>query len=432
MALHMTVPRIRAICWTLVALGVVISFAVLWRDAVLTGLWPGANTRLFLTLFGGGYGAALASPAVAYDGLPLAAWSLIYYAALAGFLLLGQLFEEEFEEAGVPAFVVSLPALVISVSLAVMMLTGRTPFCRLCALAHLTNVALPFVLLRLTGRSATQVIRALEAGARYVITGKAEEPTEARWKLLGIVTVTLGAFAVYQWSLIALSPGSSHDPQPIVAKFETTEKQDLQVGPDDPVLGSAGAPVQLVIFTDFQCPTCRRYAAELHTMVDQYGDRLQVVLKHYPLNMACNPGLKLVDVHSRACEAAYAAEAARKQGKFWPFHDKLFATNLRDETIGMDALARDSGLDPERFKTDVEDISTQLKVHTDIGLAGKLQLTGTPTLFLNGRRLSSIRPQDVRVLIYHLLQEAAQPAPPPTEAPAPETAAPETADALRN
>src|SRR5262245_46741841 len=366
----MTASRTRAICWTLVALGVVISFGVLWRQAVLTGLWPGGDTRLFLTLFRGGYGDMLASPAAAYDGLPLAAWCLIHYAALTGFLLLGQLFGDEFAEANLAAFVVSLPAFVISLSLTGMMLTGHAPFCRLCVLAHLTNVALTFCLRHLTALSATQMIRALEAGARYLITGKTADAVEVRWKLLGIVAVALGTLVLYQWSVIALSPGASNDPQQIVAKFKTTEEQDLQLGPEDPVLGSADAPVQLVVFTDFQCRTCRRYAAELHTMVEQYGDRLQVVIKHYPLNKACNPGVKEIDLHPRACEAAYAAEAARKQGKFWAFHDKLFATNLRDETIGLDALAQETGLDPERFKADLDDISTQLKVHTDIGLAG--------------------------------------------------------------
>ena len=152
--------------------------------------------------------------------------------------------------------------------------------------------------------------------------------------------------------------------------FEATTEQDIALAPEDPILGPASAPVQLVVFTDFQCPTCRRYAHELHTMVDQYGNKLQVVLKHFPLNEACNPGMT-VDLHPRACEAAYAAEAARKQGKFWPFHDKLFATDLRHETTSLDSLAQDLGLNLELFKADCLDESTMLKVHEDIALGGK-------------------------------------------------------------
>src|SRR5262245_7133622 len=92
----MNVLRARPICWTLAALGFLISFGILWRHAVLTGLWPGGDTRLFTTLFGGGYGGVLGSPARLPYELPLAAWSLIYYAAVAGFLLLAHLFDEEF------------------------------------------------------------------------------------------------------------------------------------------------------------------------------------------------------------------------------------------------------------------------------------------------------------------------------------------------
>jgi protein-disulfide isomerase len=404
----MTVFRARAICWTLIAVGSVISFGLVWRHAVLTGLWPGGDTALFVALFGGGHGDMLGSPVAVFYGLPLAAWSLIYYATLAGFLLLGHLIGEEFAfEADLAAFLVSLPAGFISLYLAGTMLTGDTPFCRLCTLAHLNNVVLAFLLLRLTGRPASQLIQELEAGARYLITGKTADPVLARWKLLGLISVTLGALVLYQWSVIKLSPGSSSDdPQQILTKFKTESEQDIPLGPDDPFLGPADAPVQLVVFTDFQCPTCRRYAGELHTMVDQYANQLQVVLKHFPLDKACNPGMT-IDLHPRACEAAYAAEAARRQGKFWPFHDKLFATDLRTETTGLDSLARDSGLDPERFEADRDDILTKVKVHEDIALAGRLQLHGTPTLFLNRRLVSSIHPQAVRALISQLLQEAA-------------------------
>ena len=404
----MTVFRTRSICWTLIALGLVISFGVLWRQAVLTGLWPGGNTDLFLALFGGGYGDILGSPVDVQHGLPPAAWSLIYYATLAGFLLLGQLLGEEFvSEANFAAFLVSLPAFFISLFLAGMMLTGHSPFCRLCSLANLNNLALAFLMRRLTGRPATQLIRALMAGARYLITGKTTDPVQARWKLLGVLTVALGALVLYQWTLIEVSRGSSLDnPQQILAKFEATTEQDIPLEPDDPILGPANAPLQLVVFSDFQCPACRRYAGELHTMVDQYANKLQVVFKHFPLNTACNPGME-DDLHPRACDAAYAAEAARRQGKFWPFHDRLFAADLGKETTSFDSLARDSGLDLERFKADCLEISTKVKVHSDIALAGRLKVHAAPTLFLNRRPVSSIRPQAVRVLIYQLLQEAA-------------------------
>ena len=403
----MTVFRTKTICWTLTALGLVTSFCILWRQAVLTGLWPGGSTDLFLALFGVGHGEMLESPVAVQYGLPLAGWSLIYYATLAGFLLLGHLLSKDFAfEANFAAFLVSLPAFFISLFLAWIMFTGQVPFCGLCTLAHLNNLLLAFSLRRLTGRPATQLIRALISGAGYLITGKTAEPAQARWKLLGLLTVALVALVLYQWVLIQVpSEASINNPQRILAKYETSTEQDIPIGPDDPVLGSPSAELQLVVFSDFQCPACDRYAGELHAMVDQYADKLQVVYKHFPLSETCNPTMK-INLHSRACEAAYAAEAARKQGKFWPFHDKLFAADLRLVATTFSSLARDSGLDLDRFNADRVEESTKAKVQADIELANRLKIKSTPTLFLNRRPVSSIRPQDVRLLIHRLLQES--------------------------
>jgi protein-disulfide isomerase len=262
-------------------------------------------------------------------------------------------------------------------------------------------------LLRLTNRPATQLIRALSAGARYLITGKAANPVQARWKLLGLLTVVLVTLVLYQWVLIEVAPvASANNPQQILARFETAAEQDIPVGANDPILGPASAPLQLVVFSDFQCPTCDRYARELHTLVDQYASKLQVVFKHFPLNQACNPTLNR-SLHSRACDAAYAAEAARKQEKFWPFHDRLFAADLKNEATNLNSLAHDSGLDLQRFQADFLEESTKTKVHSDIELGHRLNVKATPTLFLNRRAVPSIRPQAVRVLIHHLLQDAA-------------------------
>jgi protein-disulfide isomerase len=211
-----------------------------------------------------------------------------------------------------------------------------------------------------------------------------------------------------QPSLRRIGASSSRSTAAWCSRVLATE-QDLPVGPDDPILGPASAPLQLVVFSYFQCPTCVRYARELHTMVDQYANQLQVVFKHFPLDKTCNPGMSGdFNLHPRACEAAYAAEAANRQGKFWRFHDELFTRNLWIETTTIESIARDSGLDLERFETDRREIPTLLKVHTDLALGGSLKLRGTPTLFLNRRPVPSIRPQDVRVLIYQLLQDAAQ------------------------
>jgi len=406
--MRMAAFRSQAISFTLIAIGLAISIYHLWRLVVLSGRWSGRGTDVCLAVLGGSCDAMLTSPASVQFGLPIAGWGLIYYATLAVFLLLASNLGETFDfEAHFAAFLVSLPAFIASLVLASMLFTGHTPFCPLCALAHLVNVALVFSLLWLTGRTVAQLIQAFKAGANYVITGQTADRIQVRWKLLGLSTVALVAVVLYQWILSKAPPQAQLiNPQKTLAAFQANAEQDIPVGTDDPILGPANAPAQLVVFSDFQCPACRGYAPLLHTLADQYPQQLQIVYKHYPLSKACNPTMQ-GDMHPRACEAAYAAEAARKQGKFWPLHDKLIATSLKEDKSIIDTLAQASGVDIERFRAESLEESTKAKVQADIDLATRLNVHGTPSVFLNGRPVADRRPQAVRVLIDNLVQTAA-------------------------
>ena len=405
--MRMATFRAQAISFTLIAIGLAISIYHLWRLVVLAGRWSGRGTDVCLAVLGGSCDAMLTSPASVQFGLPVAGWGLIYYATLAVFLLLASNLGETFDfEARFAAFLLSLPGSAASVVLAGMMLTGHTPFCPLCALAHLVNVALVFSLLRLTGRSIPELIQAFKAGANYVITGQTADRIQARWKVLGLSTVALVGVVLYQ-GILSKAPAQAQliNPQKTLASFQTNAEQDIPVGADDPILGPANAPAQMVVFSDFQCPACKGFAGQLHTLAEQYPKELQIVYKHYPLSNACNPTMQ-GDMHPRACEAAYAAEAARKQGKFWPLHDKLFASALRKEDGSIiDTLAQDSGLDLQRFRSESLEESTKAKVHADIELATRLKVRGTPTVFLNGRPVSDRRLHAMRVLIDDVVKQ---------------------------
>ena len=405
---RMVAFRAESICFALIAVGLAISIYHLWRIEVLAGQRAGRTTDACLALFGAGCDSLLTNPVSIQFGLPVAGWGLIYYATLAVFLLLGRLLRETFEfEARFAALLLSLAALIGSGVLAGMMFRGLIPFCPLCALAHVVNLAIVFSLLRLTGRPIPQLTQALMAGGRSLVTGEIADPILLRWKLVGLSTVGLVAVVLYQWIFIEAPPQALvMNPQQLLAEFETKAKQDIPVGTGDPTLGPANAPAQIVVFSDFQCPACRRYTSQIHTLAEQYAGKLQIVYKHFPLNLTCNPTLEK-DIHPRACEAAYAAEAARKQGKFWRLHDKLFATDLQEDATVFDSLAEASGLDLERFKRDFHDESTKAKVNADIELAKRLSVSATPTVFLNRRPVSDGRLHSMRVLIDHLLRTAA-------------------------
>jgi protein-disulfide isomerase len=260
-----------------------------------------------------------------------------------------------------------------------------------------------FALYCLIGRPIGQLTQAVRAAGTYLWTGRTIDPVQARWKLVGLLTVLLCGVVLSQRILLIAAPHReavhpSLDPRELLAEFEAGPELSIPVGPDDPVLGPADAPAQIVVFSDFQCPACRRHAKNLHALYEKNEAKLQIVFKHYPLNKACNPSLNR-DLHPQACEAAYAAEAARRQGKFWPFHDELFVPGVEFDGDTLRSIAESLDLDVQRFETERLDQKTQAKVRSDIALARQLEVRGTPTLFLNKRRLPNINSRAVKILV---------------------------------
>jgi protein-disulfide isomerase len=168
-----------------------------------------------------------------------------------------------------------------------------------------------------------------------------------------------------------------------------------------PVHGDADAKVTIVEWSDFQCPFCGRVMDTLHQIEKNYGSDVRIAFKHNPLPM-----------HPNAPYAAKAAIAAQKQGKFWQMHDKLFEANNSHQPDALnqdkvDAMARDIGLDIEKFKTDAAAPETAQLIAADQAQAAKLGANGTPHFFVNGARISGAMPyESFKVVIDAQLKRA--------------------------
>jgi protein-disulfide isomerase len=149
-----------------------------------------------------------------------------------------------------------------------------------------------------------------------------------------------------------------------------------------PAKGPATAAVTIAEFAEFQCPFCMRVTPTLKQVEETYKGRVRFVWKHLPLT----------STHANAMGAAVAAEAARRQGKFWEYHDKLLANQKRLESDDLKRYARELGLDSARFDTDREDPDLTSKVQADIAEATALGVTSTPTFFINGRVVRGAMP----------------------------------------
>jgi protein-disulfide isomerase len=142
-----------------------------------------------------------------------------------------------------------------------------------------------------------------------------------------------------------------------------------------PVFGNERAPVTMVVFADFQCPVCKAEAPELRAAVESHRGQAKLVFKHFPLTHA----------HEFAEAAAHAAEAAHLQGKFWEMHDKLFEHQNALLPADLERYATEIGLDVAKWKADMASEAVKQKVAQDQADGIKLELEGTPTVYVNGR-----------------------------------------------
>ena len=150
---------------------------------------------------------------------------------------------------------------------------------------------------------------------------------------------------------------------------------------DAPSKGPANAPLVLVVFSDFQCPFCKRVEPTLAETEKHYAGKVRVVWKNFPLPF-----------HNDAEPAAEAAMAADAQGKFWPMHDRLFAhnTELDRESLENDAAA--IGLDLPRFRADLDAGRWKARIEADKQEGSELGVVGTPAVFINGRKIAGAYP----------------------------------------
>jgi protein-disulfide isomerase len=143
----------------------------------------------------------------------------------------------------------------------------------------------------------------------------------------------------------------------------------------DHVAGAPDAPLELVMFGDFQCPYCRAAQPEVHLVRRELGDRLRFGFRHFPL----------VEVHPMAEPSAEASESAGAQGRFWEYHDALYASQPQLSPALLLEIAVALALDAELMAAELEGGVWGPRVERDVrsGLASGVR--GTPTFFVNGR-----------------------------------------------
>jgi protein-disulfide isomerase len=227
---------------------------------------------------------------------------------------------------------------------------------------------------------------------------------------VGLLTLA-SATILYRAKSVALSTIETNKIDKIAPQREREEgeakrpKQKMERAEPVHLRGNPDAPVMLEEFGDFQCPPCASLSDLIKQLQKEYGQRLGVIFSHFPLL-----------AHAHAKEAAWAAEAAGMQDKFWEMHDLLYReqpvwNKAKDVRALFGSYAGILRLDIDRFKKDMESARAKARVEADQKRGTTLGVSSTPGLFINDSAVppASLNPASLRADINKMMNEKPSP-----------------------
>lgn len=324
--------------------------------------------------------AVTSGPWGSFLGMPLALWGVLGYVAVFALAVWGSLAAETAGAA--VSLILLLASAFVAVDLFLLVVQAAVIrfFCLFCLLTYAVNLCLLAVGLRASPGSWLSALRQTGSALAALIPSRAHPTAIVFWSLL--LMGGAGVAGVHAGTLF-VSRGAFGSVKRQIRDFLQKQPRVAVDVSGDPAVGPAGAPLQLVEFSDFFCPACQR-ASKLNTVI-LAGHRRDAafVFKHYPLDTACNPQINRM-VHPGACRVAAASECAHDQGQFWPFHDLLFAQGSHYDLANLERDAARLGLDAPRFRACLESGGAMDAVRRDIAEGAKVGVASTPTYIING------------------------------------------------
>lgn len=169
---------------------------------------------------------------------------------------------------------------------------------------------------------------------------------------------------------------TSHDPASLkILQIDRIYEIDLS---NRPFKGAADAKITIAVFDDYQWPYCAQLERLIQQVLDKHPKDVKYVIKHFPLSS-----------HRYAFKAAMAALAANNQGKFWEFHHELFKNFRALNEDKIKSIAEDLGLDMDQFNNDLESPQNRAVILQDLNNGKKIKVRGTPTVFMNGKKVEN-------------------------------------------
>lgn len=223
------------------------------------------------------------------------------------------------------------------------------------------------------------------------------------WIFIAFALIGVGVFALV---LVGTDPPPEVESTiPVVNPVDTWQAAPVSAVSYEPerdyALGADGAAVSIAVFSDFECPYCKDASTELRRLYELYPDDIRLVFRNYPLDQSCNENMQQIG-HLYSCKAAVMARCAGAQDRFWEMHDAIFELpqlniNALDDLVGRLGLSEDA------FEACVADGEAMERVQGDIDEGRTLGLTGTPSVFVNGRKMASFRTTTLSTIVEHVV-----------------------------
>ena len=365
------------------------------------------------------------SPWSAFLGIPLGAYGLAFYLGLLLFGILAR--SEALVEPRIFAdvsLVAALSAGILSVFLFFVSQLVVGALCPICMAMYAVNFAL-LAAAWLAGRTEKFFAR-LRFGVLSIAsfpmvfvgaaTGAGPKAT-ALVRFSAICGLSM-LFAVYlapafiYGSLLMRRAEDSHVLKNWAAQPQVRVAAELSGGLErDYLRGLPSAPIQIVEFSDFECPACRQVYVMLEEILREYEGKAALSFRNFPLDKACNPGVER-EFHQNACYAAHFSRCAGEQGRYWEAVDYLFRMPEFDAEKDPEKIrqairrgAQVLDLDGQAVDECIQSGRHLGKIREDIEQGNKIGVEGTPAFWINGRLLEAPSRQAFKIIFDHILSE---------------------------
>lgn len=313
-------------------------------------------------------------------GMPLALWGILGYLTVFALAVLALDSAELAGPVAVLIFLLSLLFVLVDVGLFFLMAFVIQFYCAFCLLTYAVNVALLVCAARSLNRPLPHAIAAAGPSLQALMPSRARPAVGVFW---GILLVGMVGTVGVHLSTTFVSRGNMGAMRKQMRDFLAKQPRVTIDTTGDPVLGQPGGWLQIVEFSDFLCPACQRSSRLNPIILASHRRDAALVFKHYPLDTSCNARIQNM-LHPGACTVAAVSECVHLQGKFWAFHDLVFAKG-HDYNVG--AVEKDVaklGIDMDQYHACMAAGRGLEAVQRDIAEAQKIGVLSTPTYIING------------------------------------------------